>query len=100
MEIKFTIEPDVDEDNYRELYTADILWEDGTSFTFRMNEDEISYDEFRADIFEDLFRALAESEGISVTIEEEDYANLSLEDIDLLDDLLEDYLDEDGRCGC
>lgn len=74
MEIKFTIEPDLDADDYRELYAAEVTMEDNTSFTVRATEDDVSFDAFRADIFEDLFCSLATAAGIEVNIESEDYA--------------------------
>lgn len=101
MNITFTIEPDIDADNYKEMYSCDVEMEDGTSFTVRATEDEVSYSEFRADIFEDLFRSLAETMGITLEIEEEDYAapDAPNEDVILLS--LDDYLpDEEDRNGC
>lgn len=102
MEIKFTIDPDVDADDYRELYTSQVTMEDGTSFIVRANEDEVSYDEFRADIFEDLFRSLAESTGLDVTVEEDDYATFDLDDIQDCSavDSYEDYVADEDRSGC
>ena len=97
MEIKFVIEIDVDADDYKELYSADVTMEDGTSFTVRASEDDTSYDQFRADIFEDLFRSLAEATGLNVSVEEEDYASF---DMDEIDDLLEDYISDEDRTGC
>lgn len=95
MNIKFTVEPIVDTDEYLEEYTVDILWDNGASYTFQNNSDHVSYDEFRAYILEDLVCALADIQGISVNIEEEDYS-FTEEDID---DLLEDYLEGDNN-GC
>jgi hypothetical protein len=101
MEIKFTIDPDTDADTYRELYTADVVMEDGTSFTVRATEDDVSYDQFRADIFEDLFRSLAEATGVNVSVEEEDYASPFDEDFIGLSGPLEDYVaDPDDINGC
>lgn len=97
MDIKFVIEPDLDADDYREQYSAEVTMEDGTTFTVSATEDDVSYDQFRADIFEDLFRSLAEATGINVNLDEEDYASFDLEDVD---DLLEDYLADEDRTGC
>lgn len=104
MEIKFTIEVDVDADDYKELYTADVIMEDGTSFTVRASEDDTTYDAFRSDIFEDLFMSLAEATGLTINVEEEDYANIDLEDfLDEVDGYpvdIEEYLDNLDSTGC
>lgn len=97
MEIKFTIEPDIDADDYRELYSAEISMEDGTSFIVKGTETEVSYDQFRSDIFEDLFLSLAEATGVDVNVEENDYAAFDLDDVD---DILEDYLADIEPDGC
>lgn len=92
MKIKFIIDPDVDSDEYRELYTAEIELEDGTEITVRATEDDVSFAEFRAEVFEDLFLSIAEASEIEVDISIDDYA-----------DRLTDPLEEDfGRTanGC
>jgi hypothetical protein len=97
MDIKFVIEPDLDADDYLEQFTAEVTMEDGTTFTVSATENEVSYDQFRADIFEDLFRSLAEATGITVNLDEEDYASFDLEEVDAL---LEDYLADPDINGC
>ena len=83
MNIKFIIEPDIDADNYKEIYSVEITMDNGETFGMSASEDEVSYDAFRADIFEDLFMSLVDAAEIEVNIEEDDYANI--------DDLIADY---------
>lgn len=99
MKIIFAIEPDIDADDYRELYTADVTMEDGTNFTVRATEDDVTYDQFRADIFEDLFMSLAEATGIEVEVEEDDYAVVDEEgDIIFTAEDDDDLGDENNGC--
>ncbi len=74
MKIKFIIDPDLDADDYRELYSVEVEMESGESFTRSSNSDCISYEGFRSEIFEDLFLNVAASTGIEVELDEEDYA--------------------------
>lgn len=91
MEIKFIIDPDVDADDYKEIYTVEVMMEDGTFFSMSANSNEITYEGFRSDVFEDLFMSLAESTGVTVLLEEDDYSNI--------DGMLEDYVgDPDSGC--
>ncbi len=75
MNVKFIIDPDTDSDEYRELYTAEVTMEDGTEIVIRATEDDLTFADFKADIFEDLFRSMAEASEIEVTIEIDDYAD-------------------------
>lgn len=101
MNIKFIIEADSDSDNYIELYTAQVDMEDGTSFTVNASEEDLTYDRFRADIFEDLFQSIAEATGVPVTIEEDDWASVDIDEVEDLDDLtVEDYLAGIEADGC
>lgn len=103
MEIKFTIEPDLDaEDDFTELFTADILFEDNTSLRVQASDTDITYDAFRADIFEDLFRSITEVAGINLIIEEDDYATFDDDEIDVILADYQDSFDEDDidNVGC
>ncbi len=89
MNIRFIIEPDMDCDYYREVYTAEITTEDGQTFTVNATEDEVSFAEFKSDIFEDLFMSLAETAGLEVIVDLEDYASVDIEDFLEADAILE-----------
>ena len=104
MDIKFTINPFVLDDDLEAEYLADIQMEDGTSFTIKSDSNACMYYEFKSDVFEDLFRSLAEASGIDVTIEEEDLYEYE-EDADysfFLDDEYSEDLDDfnDELNGC
>lgn len=97
MEIKFTIEPDMNSDDYIEIFTADIFFDDGTSLSISASEEDTSYEGFRADIFEDLFTSLYETTGNALVVEEDDYTVFDDEDIDvIIDDYLENLDDNNG----
>lgn len=98
MKIKFTIKPEFVEggltEDYHEIFSVDVTFDDGTVYIIEVSDEDTSYADFKADIYESLFLSLAESADIEVEIDEEDYAEVNLADI-------EDYrVDDEWKTGC